>query len=240
MGSNRNQPSGPDDGREFVESLAAITGVLLNEESLAAILQMLVRLSCSAMPGVDGSSVSLLRGQGFETNNTTSADVRDLDRVQYQAAKGPCVAAIQGGQRMNVALEEDDPRWPEFAAAARAQGFVGVLSTPLVVRDRHLGALNLYSRTQAGFGEAAERAAQIFADEASVVLSNALAFAAAETVNTQLGEALASRDVIGQAKGILMARHGCTSDEAFELLRQDSQQANRKLRAVAQEVVESI
>lgn len=240
MGSDQNLPAGPGDGRELAESLAAITGILLNEETLAAILQLVVTLSCSAIPDVDGSSVSLLRGKIFETNNTTSIEVRNLDSVQYQAGRGPCVAAIEGGQRINVALAEEDPRWPEFTTAARAEGFVGVLSTPLAVRGRHLGALNLYSRTQAGFGKASEEAAEIFADEASVVLSNALAFAATETVNSQLREALASRDIIGQAKGILMARHGCTADEAFELLRRHSQHANRKLREVAREVVESI
>ncbi len=239
MGSDQNPPSGDGDGHELVESLAAMTGILLNEETLAAVLQLVVSVSCSAMEGVDGSSVSLLRGQGFETNNTTSSEVQGLDRVQYEAGRGPCVAATELGRTMNVVLEENDPRWPEFATAALAQGFVGVLSTPLVVRERNLGALNLYSRRHAGFSEVDQAAAQMFADQASVVLANAVAFAAAETVNAQLREALATRDVIGQAKGILMARHGCTSEEAFDRLRHESQRSNQKLRDVAQAVADA-
>lgn len=225
--------------REFPECLAAITGVLLNEETLTAILQLFVFLCRSTMEGVEGCSVSLVRHEGFVTNNATSEEVRDLDRVQYHSGKGPCVAATQEGRRMNVALTEADPRWPQFADAARARGFVGVLSTPLAPRGRRLGALNLYSRTRAGFGPAAEEAAQLFADQASVVLDNAEAFGAVERFNAQLREALDARDVIRRAEGILMARHRCSAEEAFDLLREDVEQSHKKLRDLAREVVES-
>jgi ANTAR domain-containing protein/GAF domain-containing protein len=236
-----NQGSNPEDagGREFSESLAAITGVLLNEETLAAILQLFVSLCRSMIEGVDGCSVSLLRQGGFTTNNATAEDVRDLDGVQYQSGKGPCVAATREGRRMNVALTEADARWPEFADAARLQDFVGVLSIPLAPRGQHLGALNLYSRTRAGFEPAAEETAQLFADQASVMLANAEPFGAVDRLNAQLREALVTRDVIRQAEGVLMARHRCSADEAFDLLREDSKRSGKKLRDVAREVVES-
>ncbi|MGH3966038.1 MAG: ANTAR domain-containing response regulator [Pseudonocardiaceae bacterium] len=229
----------PASSREFSESLAALTGVLLNEETLAAILQLFVSLCRSTMEGVDGASISLLRQQGFATNNATSEEVRDLDRVQYQSGKGPCVAATQEGCRVKAVLAEADPRWPEFADAARAQGFVGVLSTPLAPRGLPLGALNLYARTRAGFGPAAEETAQLFADQASVVLANAEPFGAVERLHAQLREALGARDVIRQAEGILMARHRCSADEAFDLLREDSERSSKKLRDLAREMVES-
>lgn len=239
MGADQDPNPELAGSREVSESLAGITGVLLNEETLAAVLQLFVSLCRSTMEGVDGSSVSLLRHEGFTTHNTTSEEVRDLDRVQYHSGKGPCIAATQQGHRMNVVLTEADPRWPEFADAARAQGFVGVLSTPLGPRGRHLGALNLYSRTRAGFGPAAEETAQLFADQASVVLANAEVFGAVERLNTQLREALDARDVIRHAEGILMGRHRCSADEAFTLLREDCERSNKKLRDVAREVVES-
>ena len=140
---------------------------------------------------------------------------------------------------MNVALTGADSRWPEFAEAARVQGFVGVLSTPLAPRVQHVGALNLYSRTRAGFEPAAEEMAQLFADQASVVLANAEPFGAAERLSAQLREALVTRDVIRHAEGVLMARHRCSADEAFDLLREDSERSGKKLRDVAREVVES-
>ncbi|MGH3975569.1 MAG: ANTAR domain-containing protein [Pseudonocardiaceae bacterium] len=239
MGADQGPNPGDAGGCEFSESLAAITGVLLNEETLTAILQLFVSLCRSTMEGVEGSSVSLLRQQRFATNNATSQAVRDLDRVQYQSGQGPCVAATQQGRRMNVALTAADPRWPEFADAARAQGFVGVLSTPLGPPRRPLGALNLYSRTRAGFGPAAEQAAQLVAEQASVVLANAEPFGAVERLNAQLREALGARDVIRQAQGILMARYHCSAEEAFDLLREESQRSTKKFRDVAREVIES-
>jgi AmiR/NasT family two-component response regulator len=48
--------------------------------------------------------------------------------------------------------------------------------------------------------------------------------------------ALQRRDLIGQAKGLLMATHRCNSDEAFALLVDESQRTNRKLVEVAGEV----
>ena len=239
MGADQGSNPEAAGGREFSESLAAITGVLLNEETLGAILQLFVSLCRSMMEGVDGCSVSLLRQGGFATNNATSEQIRDLDGVQYQSGKGPCVAATREGRRMNVALTGADSRWPEFANAARVQGFVGVLSVPLAPRGQHLGALNLYSRTRAGFEPAAEETAQLFADQASVVLANAQPFGAVDRRNAQLREALVTRDVIRQAEGVLMARHHCSANEAFDLLREDSKRSGKKLRDVAREVVES-
>jgi GAF domain-containing protein len=239
VGANRGPNPEAAGGRELSESLAAMTGVVLNEETLAAILQLFVSLCRSTMEGVDGSSVSLLRQGGFVTNNATSEEVRDLDGVQYQSGKGPCVAATREGRQVNVALTEGGSRWPEFAGAARVQGFVGVLSTPLAARGQHLGALNLYSRTRAGFEQTAEETARLFADQASVVLANAEPFGAVDGLNAQLREALVTRDVIRQAEGILMARHRCNADEAFDLLREDSERSDKKLRDVARQLVES-
>jgi GAF domain-containing protein len=114
-----------------------------------------------------------------------------------------------------------------------------VLSTPLAARGQHLGALNLYSRTRAGFEQTAEETARLFADQASVVLANAEPFGAVDGLNAQLREALVTRDVIRQAEGILMARHRCNADEAFDLLREDSERSDKKLRDVARQLVES-
>ena len=114
-----------------------------------------------------------------------------------------------------------------------------MLSTPLAVGDRRLGSLNLYSRSVEVFPPVAVAAAQVLAHQASVVLANAVAYATASVLNDQLREALASRDVIGQAKGILMARERCTPDEAFDILRRGSQRTNHKLRDVAQHLVDA-
>jgi GAF domain-containing protein len=214
-----------------------MAGVLLGEQSVEAILAMLVSMALGAIVGVHGASVSLIRSRHFETTTATSDAVRLADGAQYRSGRGPCVEAARSGEKVNIGLVQSRARWPEFADAAILAGFRGVLSTPLAVRSVSLGSLNLYSRGQDSFTVAEERAAQRFADQASVVLSNAAVYATAELVNEQLRDALDSRDEIGQAKGILMERDNCGPEEAFEQLRRASQDANRKLRDVAADVI---
>lgn len=106
------------------------------------------------------------------------------------------------------------------------------------MREKVVGALNLYSRSDP-FGEADERAAYELATHAAVTLANAQAYAQTQALVGHLNEALKSRDLIGQAKGIIMERERCSPERAFEILRSVSQRANLKLRDVAQEVVDT-
>ena len=210
----------------------------LDEETLDGILGLLVALAHSAIDGVDGASVSLIRTGRFETIHATSEDVGEADGAQYASGRGPCIEAV-GGRRVHAVLTGSYDRWPDFVVAALAHGFRAVLSIPLAVGDQPLGSLNLYSRAEGPFGAVDESAADVFADHAAVVLSNATAFVTAEIVRAQFEEALSTRDLIGKAQGILMARRGCDEDEAFDLLRQASRRRNRKLREIAAELVAS-
>jgi GAF domain-containing protein len=143
-----------------------------------------------------------------------------------------------------VAVSLPAPRWAAFSAIAADLGFCSVWAFPLSLRHRTLGALNLYSRTEHNNDDearsAARSAARALAGQAAVVLANASTLMSAELSNRHLRDALESRDVIGQAKGILMARYGVSADRAFEDLRRASQGNGRKLRDVAEEVVGSI
>jgi GAF domain-containing protein len=130
-----------------------------------------------------------------------------------------------------------DARWPEFSRAAGAKGIKSTLSLPLMVEDEPVGALNLYSREEASFGDDEEQIGMAFASQAAVAMANAQAYWEAKEVADQLGEAMRSRAVIEQAKGILMAAQGCSPDQAFDLLVKASQRSNRKLREIAQDIV---
>jgi GAF domain-containing protein len=114
-----------------------------------------------------------------------------------------------------------------------------VLSTPFIVQERPIGALNLYSASVVAFGAEEAEVASLFAAQASSLLANASAFSITRESNMNLERALESRDVIGQAKGILMAREGCTADEAFDLLRRESQQRNEKVIDIARRLVDT-
>jgi len=225
--------------QQLSDTLEQLRDLLLDEQDLDAILGLVVSRAPGAIDAADAASITLLQTVGFQTRHATSDEAREADAVQYASGNGPCVVAARDNVRLNVSLSQTAPQWPEFAAAAGDRGFRGVLSTPLAVRERRLGALNLYSRTTDEFPPVAVEAAQLLAHQASVVLANAIAYGTASVLNDQLREAIASRDVIGQAKGMLMAREACGPDEAFDILRRASQRQNRKLREVAQDLVDT-
>jgi ANTAR domain/GAF domain len=125
-----------------------------------------------------------------------------------------------------------EQRWPTFAAKACEAGAGSMLSFQLWVDGDNLGALNLYSRQANAFDEESEHVGLLFAAHAAVAY-------AAVYRQDHLHEAMETRDLIGQAKGILMERHKLTSVQAFELLAQASQASHRKLRDVAEELARS-
>lgn len=214
-----------------------MAGLLLGEESVDAALGRLVALARAALAGVDDASLSLVRRGRFETPAATSADVRHADETQYRAQRGPCVEATHVGGTVNIDVAETHGRWPEFAETARSTGYRSVLSTALVAQEQRLGALNLYSRGHRGFELPDERAAKAFADHAAVVVAEATAAVTGETMNARLREAVATRDLINRATGVLIGDGGMGADEAFEILRRTAHRSGRKMRDVAVDVV---
>lgn len=131
-----------------------------------------------------------------------------------------------------------DERWPHFARVAMNEGFRSVLAIPLSPVSDPIGALVLYSSGVDAFDAQTEQLAARLARQAAIAIANSGSFVHSEEANEQLRDALASRDVIGQAKGILMERSDLTADEAFDEMRAESQRDNRKLREIAEDIVE--
>jgi GAF domain-containing protein len=226
----------PSGGGEF-SGFPDLAGLLLTEETVSGLLEMIVHLAVTGVPGVDGASVSLLvsEGQRMTTTNASSPLIREIDEAQYEGGKGPCVQAIHDGQEVSFSWPTE--QWPVFARRAADGGVRSVWSLPLTVRGRSTGALNLYAMTDDRPEGPAQAVARTLAAQAAVVLTNAAALMSAELTNEHLRVALDTRDIIGQAKGILMARQAISSDEAFDILRRASQRGDRKLRDVAADIV---
>ena len=142
---------------------------------------------------------------------------------------GPCLDAVFEQHTMRVPDMRHEQRWPRFAERAAAVGAQSMLSFQLYVEGDNLGALNLYSGEPNSFTDESEEIGLLFASHAAV------AFADAQKLD-QLHQAVAARDVIGQAKGILMERYQISAEQAFRLLIRVSQQRNRKLRDLAAEL----
>lgn len=227
----------PVPAREAFDELGRL---VLAEHSLSSVLQVVADLAAGVVPGTDEASLTLVEEAGPASVATTGPLARELDETQYAHADGPC---LESATRRLVRRVDDaaaDERWPSYLPWAVRRGLRSSLSLPVPGEGPTGAALNLYSRRPRAFDAAAERLAGTFAAYAGVTLANVRAFEHARRLAEQLETALASRAVIEQAKGVLMAGRGCSADEAFALLVELSQRSNRKLRDVAQGLVESV
>jgi GAF domain-containing protein len=227
------------DQRDIYADLSALHGAMLADETLEAALDRVAAISLRTLPGCDGVGVSLVEREKVTTASATDATVEAVDSEQYRTGEGPCLEAIRQGTPFIVESMNDDKRWPSFGPRAARNGILSSLSMPLQAKDRTLGALNLYSRKLSGFGSEDEKTATLFAAQASVALANAHAFDRVRAAASQLEEGLKTSRTIGLAMGILVEREQCTEEEAFDMLRVISQNANIKLRDVAQQLLDS-
>jgi GAF domain-containing protein len=155
-----------------------------------------------------------------------------LDRLQQELGDGPCISAARHQSVFRIDDTRPDQRWPEFSTEAARLNVRSMLCVPLWVHERCLGALSLYAGLAAAFSDRHERITTLLATYA------ALALAEAQRAD-QLHDALGNRDVIGQAKGILMERHGVTAAAAFGVLARVSQAENMKLAEIARQLAET-
>lgn len=225
---------------QLAEQFVTLTRALLDSGSVGAVLGRVVHAARAIVPGADLVSITLRSPDGaFHTPVETDRIASELDQLQYRFREGACVeAASPSGQA--IAASDDlavDPRWPRFGPAAARLGFRSLVSAALLpdaVSPQLSGALNVYSSAPHGIDPRSRTVLLILATHASLALATTRAVTRSELESEQLRDALDSRDAIGQAKGILMARRGVSADEAFNLLRRTSQEMNIKLRDVAE------
>jgi GAF domain-containing protein len=218
------------------EALLSLSQMLLTEEPLVSTLERVAQICLRSLPSCDSVGVTLLTDGTPSTAACTDPGALKLDQAQYSSGRGPCLASYE--KRVSHRIEDmaSDDRWPEFAAAAQEHGISSSFSLPLIADGRATGALNLYSRSRAGYEEEERQLAELLGSQAAVAITNAEVYWRTYLLTEQLRVAIESRDVIGQAKGILMATRGISADEAFGVLRRASQSANTKLRSIADEV----
>lgn len=161
--------------------------------------------------------------------------MRILEVFELQAQEGPCLDAFRTGERVaHESLLAGTGRWPRFSVAALDAGFQSVFALPLRLRDITVGALNLFHIEQTPMDETDVVVAQGFADLATISILQHRAATEAQHLNEQLSQALTSRVIIEQAKGVISERSGMGLPEAFSLLRGYARRNNRRLTDVAQ------
>lgn len=232
-----DQATGPDTMGDHGRRLG---GALLDGVALNDLLQRVVLLACHTVGPADSVSITVADNGGFRTSNSTDHEALDIDKAQYAGGEGPCLEAMRTARQVQVDVGADRNLWPRFQEKAHEVGVAEVLSTPLLHADtpgQAIGALNIYSHQRGGFDDTQRRTAEVIGEHAAILVGNTLALLSVAQLNEQLRQALASREIIGEAKGIIMERQSCTRDEAFDILRRASQRENRKLRDLAEELV---
>jgi GAF domain-containing protein len=217
-----------------LESLAEVFGDLAVEmqaqKGSSDTLQSIVEAAPKVVPGARWAGISLVQGTKIVSEVPTSRSVAELDQLQSDLNQGPCLTALREYHTVHIDDMRTETRWPDFGREALQRGTRSMLSFQLFVRSENLGALNLYSDEPGAFSEDSFLIGEILAQHAAVAMIGAAA-------ETQFENALATRDVIGQAKGMLMQRDNLTGLQAFSLLTRASQQTNIKLSDVARWLV---
>jgi len=212
-------------------------GRILLDQPLTTVLRRVADLAVDCVEGADDVSITVLRKGKPHTVAFHGELANDLDERQYSLGFGPCVAAAQAGQTLRIDDTADDDKFPDFSRLAARRGVRSILSIGLPDPDRSQAGINVYSFRQPALDGQAERSLTLFSRYAAVAIGNAAAFSEATERAEHLQIAMQSRAVIEQAKGILMARYGIDAVQAFDLLTEQSQTVNTKLRVLAEQIV---
>lgn len=226
------------DPTDVIGSLQTLMSILLDDASQADLLEKVLGLSAQAIGGCSAVSVTVVDDDGNYATAAASHELAsEIDALQYELYEGPCIDSLRTGDEHHITDLGSDERWPGFRDRALHLGLHSVVTLPLIAGGIVIGALNIFADNTDGFTERDIEVARSIASPAAVTLANGRAYRQAKRLATQLEEAMSSRVVIEQAKGILVVTRRCDPDQAFEMLRAISQRSNRKLRDVAGDLV---
>ena len=229
------QPSVQDTGTAvrldaLARRLAEAARSLQGQTSPQQVMNGVVNLARSMVPGADEATITMVRkDRHCYSAAATSSLASDFDVLQDETGEGPCLDAIWQQETVRVDDLASDPRWPVLGPRAAERGVHSMLCLQLFVHRDTLGALDLLAHATSAFTDESEHVGLLLASHAAIAAADAHHF---ENVSS----ALVNRDIIGQAKGILMERFKITSDQAFAVLARVSQDTNRKVSAVAEDL----
>ena len=217
---------------DVAEMFGKVARSLAHHRDVDSTLHDIVGLAVEHLDACEFAGISLIQGRTI-TSPASSNDVpRIVDAIQTEVDEGPCLDAIKVHGVFQTGNLQGEERWPAFATRAYEEtGVRSILSVRLFVEEETMGALNLYATAADAFDSVDVALASVFAAHAAVAMS-------AARREESLERKADSRDLIGQAKGILMARSHIDEHQAFDLLRRASQRLNVKLVQVAEDVVE--
>jgi len=225
----QDDESGPD---RLAHVLSELARDLHHADDPDDVLREAVQAAMDLVPGTQAGSVTALVGGKRVVHKAESGLLPTrVDAVMSELGEGPCLDALVHQHRIiRVDDMRREVRWPRFAPRAVELGALSMLAFPMFVKDDSFCALNLYSQEADAFTDESEHVGRLLAAHTAV------AYSGAQRAENLLA-AIETRDLIGQAVGLLMERYSITANRSFETLVRFSRQTNRKLRDVAAELV---
>jgi transcriptional regulator with GAF, ATPase, and Fis domain len=223
-------------GRMLVDAGRSVA----DEDDLLTLLQRVAGIAQEAVDGADCTGITIdLGGLTYTAVHTDERTLR-IDSDQYQTGEGPCLHAARHRTIVSLDSEEALARWPGFAATARTEGINSFLAAPLFTADQTLGSFNLYGRAFHAFDSLDAEILELLTTAVSQAIGDFARFKSARDTAESIQRVLQTRAPIEQAKGVLMAMHGIDADEAFDVLRVQSQQTNVPVRVLAVDFLDKV
>jgi GAF domain-containing protein len=230
--------TGADPTAELIVTFAHKAQALFVAGGVEATLHSVLDLAVATIEGCDFAGILVLDGDQVASPVQTGSLVVEVEASQLRAGTGPCLDSIAQGRPFYAEDLATDPRWPVFGPEAAALGIRSLLALRLAANGT-LGALNLYAGYPSAFGAVDRARGLVLAGLAGIALSLAQARDQDVRQAENLRHALVTRELVGQAQGILMERERITAEQAFDILRRASQHLNVKLREVAQDLIDT-
>ena len=218
-------------------SVGALGAYFVGDSTVAEALDKICHAALEAVDPAVLVAVSMSVDARVGTYVFTHPEAVEIDQPQYDTGEGPCEESFRTGEVVVVRDTREPGPYAAFRQEAQAHGVLSVASTPMSTGDTVVGALNMYAPRVDAFDSRSLELARAFSTHAAFVLLNHQAYWDARSLNDNLTQAMKSRAEIEQAKGIIIGSTGCTPDEAFARLREQSQREHVKLRDIAAEIV---
>lgn len=218
-------------------ALSQMAGLVLSRETVDTALELVTSLAATATAGTLGAAVTVVDEHGKRSRAASNAAAEQADALQYEFDEGPCLTAWRTRELVRIDDTTTDGRWPRWNAAVSRLGVRSVLSAPLLVGQESIGAMKVYCERPMNYGPHDEHVMRLLAGQAAILLANTQSLAEARRLSRQLTEALASRDAIARATGVLIATGATGEQEAFATLAAAARRTGRPVHDVASALV---
>jgi len=225
---------------DLASALIQMAGLVLSRETVDSALELVTSLAAATTAGTLGSAVTVVDEHGKRSRAASNTAAEQADALQYEFDEGPCLTAWRTRQVVRIDDTTTDSRWPRWNQAVSPLGIRSVLSAPLLMGEESIGAMKVYCERPHNYGPHDEHVMRLLAAQAAILLANSQSLQEARRLSRQLTMALASRDAVAQATGVLLARGAASAQDAFATLAATARRTGSPVQDVARALVAAV